>query len=64
MALKPGQTAEPEELRDFVRGRIAGYKVPDTIELVDELPMTATGKVQKFELRDKEWAGREKRIQG
>jgi fatty-acyl-CoA synthase len=64
VALKPGQTAEPEELRDFVRGRLAGYKVPDTIELVDELPMTATGKVQKFELRDKEWAGRDKRIQG
>jgi fatty-acyl-CoA synthase len=55
---------EPGELRDFVRGRIAGYKVPETVELVDELPMTSTGKVRKFELRDKEWAGRDKRIQG
>jgi fatty-acyl-CoA synthase len=63
VALKPGQKAEPGELREFVRGRIAGYKVPE-VELVDQLPMTATGKVRKYELRDKEWAGRDKRIQG
>ena len=63
VALKPGQKAEPDELRDFLRGRIAGYKVPE-VELVDELPMTSTGKVRKFELRDKEWAGHDKRIQG
>ena len=64
VVLKPGQKVEPGELRDFVRGRIAGYKVPETVELVDELPMTSTGKVRKYELRDKEWVGRDKRIQG
>jgi fatty-acyl-CoA synthase len=40
-----------------VRTRIARYKAPKYVEVVDELPKTSTGKVQKFELREKEWAG-------
>jgi benzoate-CoA ligase family protein len=39
------------ELREFVRGRAAGYKVPGVVEFVDELPKTATGKIQRFRLR-------------
>jgi benzoate-CoA ligase len=40
-----------EELRHFVRGRLAGYKRPRRIEFLDELPKTATGKVQRYKLR-------------
>jgi acyl-coenzyme A synthetase/AMP-(fatty) acid ligase len=39
------------ELRGWIKGRAAGYKVPRTIEFVDDLPKTATGKVQRFRLR-------------
>lgn len=49
----PGVTED--ELIDFCRERLAGYKVPRRVEFVDELPTTATGKVQKFELREREW---------
>ena len=61
---KMGREPDPEALRDHVRARLAGYKVPDTVEVVDELPKTSTGKVQKFTLRDKEWAGHDSRIKG
>src|SRR3954471_408072 len=44
---------DPEELRDFVRGRIARFKAPKRIDIVDELPKTGTGKIQKFVLREK-----------
>ena len=42
-----------EELKEFVRGRLARFKVPKRIELVDELPKTGTGKIQKFVLRER-----------
>ena len=41
-----------EELKGFVRSRIAPYKYPRMIEFVEELPKTATGKIQRFRLRD------------
>ena len=50
------------ELREYVKHVLAPYKYPRWIEFVDDLPKTATGKIQKFRLREKEWAGREKRI--
>jgi fatty-acyl-CoA synthase len=62
VTLKPGMSLSADELIEYVRGRIARYKVPKTIEF-GELPKTTTGKIQKFVLRDKEWAGRERRIQ-
>jgi len=64
--LKPGRTAEPAELIEHVKSRIARYKAPKHVDIVDELPKTSTGKVQKFELREKEWAARggASRIQG
>jgi benzoate-CoA ligase family protein len=46
-----GSEALAEELRTFVRGRAAGFKVPSVIEFVAELPRTVTGKVQRFRLR-------------
>jgi fatty-acyl-CoA synthase len=41
-----------EEVQEFVRGRLARYKVPRQVEFVDDLPRTATGKIEKFRLRD------------
>ena len=46
---------------DFVKERIARFKAPAAVEFGD-LPKTATGKVQKFVLRDKEWSGSEKKV--
>jgi fatty-acyl-CoA synthase len=50
---KPGQRVTAEELRDFCTGQIAHYKVPRHIRLVDSLPMTITGKPQKFVMRER-----------
>jgi long-chain acyl-CoA synthetase len=47
IALKPGATATPEELRDFVKQRVAAYKYPRRVWLVDELPKGPTGKILK-----------------
>ncbi len=50
--LKPGATTTSEEVRDFCRGRIAHYKIPRYVKFVDAFPMTVTGKIQKFIMRD------------
>lgn len=60
---KGSQPAE-QELIDHVRERIARFKAPKAIEFLTELPRTSTGKVQKFALREREWAGRPERIKG
>ena len=52
-----------EELIEFTRERLARFKCPKHVEFGD-LPKTATGKIQKFVLREREWQGREKLIQG
>lgn len=52
IVLKPGQTATENDIRDFCRDQIAHYKVPRYIRFVQEMPMTVTGKVQKFIMRD------------
>jgi fatty-acyl-CoA synthase len=50
--LRAGAAVGEEELRAFCRGRIAHYKVPRYVRFVDDFPMTVTGKVQKFLLRE------------
>ena len=50
--VKPGQAATEDEIRDFCKGQIAHYKVPKYIRFVTEFPMTVTGKIQKFKIRD------------
>jgi fatty-acyl-CoA synthase len=50
--LKPGSSATEEGLRDFCQGRIARFKIPKYIRFVGEFPMTASGKIQKFKLRE------------
>jgi fatty-acyl-CoA synthase len=62
VTLKPGETVEPSEIIDHVRSQLAHFKAPDEVEVVEELPKTSTGKIQKYVLRDKEWAGYDKRI--
>jgi benzoate-CoA ligase family protein len=55
VVLKPGRTGSPElgdELKRFVKTRIAVYKCPRWITFVDELPKTATGKIQRYKLRE------------
>ena len=52
IVLKPGEAASASELVEFCRGRIAHYKVPRHVRLVDAFPMTATGKPQKFSMRE------------
>jgi fatty-acyl-CoA synthase len=61
VTLKPGAQVGAEELIAFCRERLAAFKCPTAVEF-GELPKTSTGKVQKFVLREREWAGREKRI--
>lgn len=53
IVLKPGVSAEAEEITTFCKGQIAHYKVPRHIRFVEELPMTVTGKPQKFLMRER-----------
>jgi len=52
--LKPGVQATEDEIRDFCRGKIAYFKVPQYIRFVDDFPMTVSKKVQKFLIREQE----------
>jgi fatty-acyl-CoA synthase len=52
VVLRPGEQCTDEELREFCRGQIAHFKIPRYIKFVDSFPMTITGKVQKFKMRD------------
>ena len=54
VVLKAGQSATEAELKAFVKDRLAPYKYPRSIEFIAELPKTATGKIQRFKLRDLE----------
>ena len=65
VVLKPGQKLTQEELLAFLQQRIAKYKMPRHIEFLEgQLPKTGTGKIMKRELREKFWAGKERRVQG
>ncbi len=50
--LKEGQSATPEEIKNFCKGRIAHFKVPKYIRFVDDFPTTVTGKIQKYKMRE------------
>jgi fatty-acyl-CoA synthase len=51
--LRDGESATAEEIRAFCESRIAHYKVPRYIKFVDGFPMTVTGKIQKFVMRQR-----------
>jgi fatty-acyl-CoA synthase len=53
VTLNPGAASSPDELIEFARGRLAGYKVPRAIDVLDVMPTTPTGKAQKFLLRER-----------
>jgi fatty-acyl-CoA synthase len=64
VVLKAGETTTALDIIEHVRNQIAHFKAPDTIGLVDELPKTSTGKIQKYVLREREWQGRGSRVHG
>jgi fatty-acyl-CoA synthase len=62
VVLKPGMAATESEIIEFCRANMAHFKCPKAVSFVDQLPRTATGKIQKNLLREKYWEGREKRV--
>jgi len=62
VVLKPGESADTDELIGFARDRIAGYKLPKTVDFIDELPRNPSGKILKRELRKPYWEGRERNV--
>jgi fatty-acyl-CoA synthase len=54
VVLKNGADLDEDELKEYCRGKIARFKVPQYIRFVESFPMTVTGKVQKFRMRDVE----------
>ena len=59
---QPGAVVELETVMDFCRSRLAGYKLPRSMELVKELPRNTTGKILKKELRLRHWEGHQKKV--
>jgi acyl-CoA synthetase (AMP-forming)/AMP-acid ligase II len=64
IALQDGAELSEDEVTAACRERLASYKTPRSIEFIDEIPKTGTGKVMRRELRDAAWAGRERRVGG
>jgi long-chain acyl-CoA synthetase len=65
VALHPGHAASDElakEMIAFIRPNLAGYKMPRSIDFVDEIPRSEAGKVQRRQVRAPYWAGRDKQI--
>ena len=62
VVLADGQSADEAELIAHCKKRLAGYKAPTSIELRDAIPRTATGKIQKFKLRQQYWEGQERQV--
>jgi fatty-acyl-CoA synthase len=62
LRLNPGESSTLEEVREFCEGRIAKFKIPRRVRFVESFPMTASGKVQKFKLR--EMSIRERDVEG
>jgi acyl-CoA synthetase (AMP-forming)/AMP-acid ligase II len=62
IVLKPDRQASEAEILTYARERIAGYKLPKSIEFVDALPRTPSGKILKRELRERYWQGQERRV--
>ena len=59
---KPGADLTIQDVKEFAGERLARYKIPKLVEFVDELPETATGKIQKYQLRQEYWEGEERLI--
>jgi len=59
---RPGETVSADDLLAFCRDHLAHFKCPTSVDFVPELPRTATGKLQKFKLRERYWAGVQRRV--
>lgn len=59
---KPGHTIDPQSIMDWARTRIAGFKVPKSVDVIDALPRNPSGKILRRALREPYWAGRERNI--
>ena len=57
-----GSELTEQELIDYVKGKVARFKAPTSVEFRDVLARTATGKLQKFKLREPYWEGRERQV--
>ena len=62
VVLAPGESATEQELIAHCKQRLAGYKAPTSVEIRDAIPRTATGKVQKFKLREQYWADQGRQV--
>jgi acyl-CoA synthetase (AMP-forming)/AMP-acid ligase II len=62
VVLTPGAEATEPDLIAFCRDQLAHYKCPTSVEIRNELARTATGKLQKFKLREPYWAGRTRQV--
>ncbi len=62
IVLAEGESATEDEIISHVRSKLAGYKTPKAVEFREEIPRTATGKIQKFKLREEFWKDRERQI--
>jgi fatty-acyl-CoA synthase len=62
IVLREGATATEQEIIDFSRERLAHFKCPTSVEFVESLPRTVTGKLQKFLIRQRYWQGHERRV--
>ncbi|HEX6423090.1 MAG TPA: AMP-binding protein [Acidimicrobiales bacterium] len=62
VVLAPGADADERELIDHCRDRLTHYKCPTSVEVRDTLPRTATGKLQKFKLREPYWEGHDRQV--
>ncbi|MEO8714962.1 MAG: long-chain-fatty-acid--CoA ligase [Acetobacteraceae bacterium] len=62
VVLKPGQQATAEDIVEFARERIAGYKLPKTVDFVVALPRNPSGKILRRELRAPYWVGRTRQV--
>nr|WP_242404719.1 AMP-binding protein [Novosphingobium sp. MBES04] len=62
VVLKPGAEAQEADVLAFARTRIGGHKVPKSVDFVDSLPRTPSGKVMRRKLRDPYWEGRERGV--
>ena len=63
VVMHSGQTANEADILAFCKSKLAGFKCPTSIDFVEALPRTATGKLQKFKLRDQFWKG-DRRVTG
>ena len=62
VVLRPGQQATGQDIIGFTRERLAHYKCPRTVEIIDALPRSPSGKVLKRTLRAPYWEGRDRQI--